>query len=98
MWGTFLLLLFIGVSAGAELWRLSKYLATYSQRKSRGTVSHMEVDVLAVVERTLVSESHLGFLLLILCVILGKATSLDLNCLFCNIGRLSQVVHTQSPL
>lgn len=40
----------------------------------------MEVDVLAIVERALGSESHLGFLLLLWSVILGKATSLDLNC------------------
>lgn len=39
----------------------------------------MQVDVLAIVERTLGSASHLGFLLLLLSVILGKATSLDLK-------------------
>lgn len=39
----------------------------------------MGVGVLAVVERTLGSGSHLGFLLLLLSVILGRAASLDLK-------------------
>lgn len=58
----------------------------------------MKVGVLAIVERTLGSGSHLEFLLLLLSVILGIATALNLDCLFCKRGRLSQVVTIQSPL
>lgn len=72
------------IRAGAEFRRLclNTQLLKFSEkiRKSKSPVSHVEVDVLAIVERTLGSESHLGFLLLLRSVILGKATSLDLNC------------------